>query len=190
MDSSQEEKLKTLGIHPPQTNSETDEEDDTPPNYIMVCHECGHLITRERACETTRKAKSGEMWWEGCEHPIYFARNAIDGLRDKDILEALTHLDPDKVEITIEAKEFERLEAHVEHHERHGEHQIDITYHGFDDGHYPFNRGILATGYRKNDAGKTALIKPVMGNMLKDVNQDLGSGDTTVQLLELSAQNV
>jgi len=92
----------------------------------MVCHECGHRITRERACKTTRKAKSGEMWWKGCEHPIYFARNAIDGLRDKDILEALIHLDT--TTITIEAEEFERLDVHVDLLDEPDANLMDITY--------------------------------------------------------------
>lgn len=185
------EHLKAFGYNPDANNSdETD--DDTPPNYIMTCHECGHRLTRERACKTTKKAKTGEMTWKGCGHQIYFTRNAIDGLRDEDILEALQHLDATS---TIEAEEFERLDVHVDHHDEQDEHLIDITYLGFSDeaeleedetGHYPFNRGILATGYRKDDAGNRVLLEPEMGNMLKDVNQDLGSEDTPVQLLELS----
>ncbi|SIS20761.1 hypothetical protein [Natronorubrum thiooxidans] len=198
MDNSQEERLKTLGILPSQTNNETDEEDDTPPNYIMVCHECGHRITRERACKTTRKAKSGKMWWKGCEHPIYFARNAIDGLRDKDVLEALIHLDT--TTITIEAEEFERLDVHVDLLDEPDAHLMDITYLGFsdeaeleeeEDGHFPFNRGILRTGYHKNDdTDDLELIQPKMEAMIKSVNDNLGSDDTTVQLLELSTPNV
>lgn len=183
-------RLETLGIDT--TSNETDD-DESPPNYVMECHDCGHRITRDRACDTTRKAKTGEITWKDCGHQIYFTRNAIDGLRDIDVLEALVHLDT--ATITIEAEEFERLDVHVDHHDEQDAHLLDITYLGFsdetlleedEDGHYPFNRGILATGYHKTDSDDVELIEPEMGNMLKDVNQDLGNEDTPVQLLELS----
>jgi len=63
--------------------------------------------------------------------PNCFARIVIDDLSDIDILEALTHLDPDRVKITIEAGELKRLEGYVDNHDKHGLPQSDIIYTGF-----------------------------------------------------------
>lgn len=102
-----------LGIDLSASTDDTDDGDESPPNYIMVCHECGgKRITRDRACKTTRKAKAGKITWTGCGHQIYFIRDAINGLRDADILEAAKHFDAGLAH--IEGKIFPRVKADVD----------------------------------------------------------------------------
>lgn len=183
-----DEHLKALGIDPNPSPTPDEEEDDTPPNYIMVCHKCGNKkLTRERSCKTTKKAKTGEITWKECGHPIYFVRDAINGLRDMDILEAAKHLDSGRVH--VEAEEFERIRADVETVDEDGAQFIDITYWGFDEekNYFPLNRGILSIGYTQSDTNEEQeLIGPRVDSILKDVNEDLGSEDTDVSLLEFS----
>lgn len=169
------------------SSDDTEEDDSTPPNYIMVCHKCGKKITRERACKTTKQAKTGEIVWKECGHRMYFVRDAINGLRDVDLLEAVKHLDTGR--INVEATEFERIEADANHVDEDDAHFFDITYWGFDEeqGHYPLNRGILSIGYTQSDTeDEKELISPRVESMLKDTNEKLESEDTDVSLLELS----